>query len=102
MCTLLGDLPEIRKYDFLKSSYKNKNDSFTRTLLLDHRAVFETKVSKKVSELQIELQVWERDFMKKNNCHAPSPDDYQSDEYILNLSKMFNTGKQLLRQLRIK
>ena len=95
---ILGDLPELKKYDRTKYvCKKSKNsDSFAYNLLLDLQIVLQTKVSAKISTFKHDLEQWERSFLVKHQLSSPSPSDYQSDPNIVELCKKISVGRKLL------
>ena len=97
---VLGDSPELRKYDRTKQLYKRSNNSdiFVYNMLSDLQILFQTKVSGKVSVLMQELDEWERSFLVNNQLCSPAPSDYQHNSNIADICKKISSGKQLLRK----
>ena len=100
---VLGDTPELKKYDNTKQLYKNgKNaDNFIKNLLMDLQIVLQTKVSKKVSTLKQELFEWEISFLANNDLCSPTPSDYLNNSNISDINKKIGIGKQLLQKWNI-
>ena len=68
-----------------------------KNYILDLITPLQTKVLKKVSQLEKEVECWERSYFVKNNFSAPTMNDRLKDSLISHKLKRIKLGKKLIK-----
>ena len=98
---VLGETPiELKKYDNLKFCAKHKQNKISD--MLDFLILLQTKVLRKVSELEKEVEYWERLYFNENNFSAPVMNDRLKDPLHLGKFNRIKLGEKLKRYWKIK
>ena len=93
---VLGEMPiELKKYNNLKFSIKHKQNKVGNHVILDLLVPLQTKVLKKISELEKEVEYWEKLYFMNNNFSAPVMNDRIKDTLHLDKFNRTKMGEKL-------
>lgn len=87
----------LQKYDKLKYDIKRNYKKAQRNKILDLLVPLQTSVVKIVSELERDVESWERTYFIENNSSAPTEDDRIKNYEIWNKIKRIKMGKNLIK-----
>ena len=97
---VLGEIPEVKSLDILRSRMKTNPEKSTEKEYLDLLAIIQTKVSNALGKAKQDLKTWEKDFLESNK-YLPTTDYMSKDDTAAKLLQQIEYGSKLIKEWKI-
>ena len=88
---------ELKRYDELKYNIKHKGEKVKKDNVLNLLTPLQVNVSRTVTELEKDIENWERSYIVNNNLCAPTNNDRAGDLSVSSKLNRIKIGKKLLK-----